>query len=122
MKIAGISAVVIGIGVLTAAGVGAVVIGPEGSWMLAGFGLLGIFLLLAGIGFWHSKTWAIIFYALSFAIRSIVRFPDLSAVDVIEMIRYVLWSVIWILVGVRLWKNLRHAPAAIADPSPSKAT
>ena len=82
-------------------------IAPDQFWMAGGYGLLGVFMVLAGMGLWRIQRWGFIFYILFVVLRHVVRFPDLLTGDINEILRFVIWSVFWIILGIRLWKSFR---------------
>jgi hypothetical protein len=65
----------------------------------------GISLVLATIGLWYGRQWWLFYYGLFVGIRAIVRFSD----DVLDgsftsILKYVVLTLFWILLGFRMWK------------------
>ncbi|MBI5950108.1 MAG: hypothetical protein HY865_00495 [Chloroflexi bacterium] len=80
---------------------------PQDSLAVGGYGLVGVFAILSGIGLWQLKRWGIYFYLLFFVLRSILRFPDIKG-DAYEILRFAFWAVVWLLLGWYMWKRLNE--------------
>jgi hypothetical protein len=79
---------------------------PQDLLAVGGYGLVGVFAVLSGVGLWQLKDWGMYFYVLFFVVRCILRFPDMLAGDIYEIFRYVFWAVLWFLLGWYMWKKV----------------